>query len=31
MLAFKRGTKLSTAANEILDKALPRWTLERAE
>jgi hypothetical protein len=31
MLAFKRGTKLSTVANEVLDKALPRWTLERAE
>lgn len=31
MLAFKRGAKLSTVANEVLDKALPRWTLERAE
>jgi hypothetical protein len=31
MLAFKRGAKLSTVANEVLDKALPRWTLERTE
>lgn len=31
MLAFKRGQKLSTVANEVLDKALPRWTLERAD
>ena len=31
MLAFKRGTKLSTVANEVLDRALPRWTLERTE
>jgi hypothetical protein len=31
MLAFKRGTKLSTVANEVLDKALPRWNLERTE
>jgi hypothetical protein len=31
MLAFKRGTKISTVANEVLDKALPRWTLERTE
>jgi hypothetical protein len=31
MLAFKRGTKVSTVANEVLDKALPRWTLERTE
>jgi hypothetical protein len=30
-LAFKRGTKISTIANEVLDKALPRWTLERTE
>jgi hypothetical protein len=27
----KRGAKLSTVANEVLDKALPRWTLERTE
>lgn len=31
MLAFKRGTKISTVANEVLDKALPRWSLERTE
>lgn len=31
MLAFKRGQKLSTVANEVLDKALPRWELKRAE
>jgi hypothetical protein len=31
MLAFKRGAKLSTVANEVLDRALPRWTLERTE
>lgn len=31
MLAFKRGTKLSTVANEVLDRALPRWSLERTE
>lgn len=31
MLAFKRGAKISTVANEVLDKALPRWTLERTE
>jgi hypothetical protein len=31
MLAFKRGAKLSAVANEVLDKALPRWTLERSE
>lgn len=31
LLAFKRGQKLSTVANEVLDKALPRWTLERAD
>ncbi len=31
MLAFKRGTKISTVANEVLDRALPRWTLERTE
>ena len=31
MLAFKRNTKISTVANEVLDKALPRWTLERTE
>src|SRR5438046_336149 len=31
MLAFKRGAKISTVANEVLDKALPRWSLERTE
>lgn len=31
MLAFKRGAKISAVANEVLDKALPRWTLERTE
>jgi hypothetical protein len=31
MLAFKRGAKISTVANEVLDKALPRWNLERTE
>ena len=31
MLAFKRGAKISTVANEVLDRALPRWTLERTE
>ena len=29
MLAFQRGKKISTVANEILDRNLPRWTLER--
>ena len=31
MLAYQRGKKISTVANEVLDKALPRWTLERTE
>jgi hypothetical protein len=31
MLAFKRGQKLSAVANEVLDKALPRWNLERTD
>jgi hypothetical protein len=31
MLAFQRGKKISTVANEILDRNLPRWTLERTE
>jgi hypothetical protein len=31
MLAFKRGAKISTVANEVLDRASPRWTLERTE
>jgi hypothetical protein len=29
MLAYKRNTDMSTAANDILDKALPRWELTR--
>ena len=31
LLAFQRGKKISTVANEILDRNLPRWTLERTE
>jgi hypothetical protein len=31
MLAFQRGKKISTVANEILDRNLPRWTLKRTE
>src|SRR4051812_30572703 len=31
MLAYQRGKKISTVANEVLDKALPRWNLERTE
>jgi hypothetical protein len=31
MLAFQRGKKLSTVANEVLDRNLPRWNLERTE
>ncbi len=31
MLAFKRNAKISTVANEVLDRALPRWKLEREE
>ena len=31
MLAYQRGKKISAVANEVLDKALPRWTLERTE
>jgi len=31
MLAFQRGKKISTVANEILDRNLPRWTLERTD
>jgi hypothetical protein len=31
MLAFQRGKKISTVANKILDRNLPRWTLERTE
>jgi hypothetical protein len=29
MLAYQRGKKISAVANEVLDKALPRWNLER--
>jgi hypothetical protein len=31
MLAFQRGKKISTVANEVLDRNLPRWSLERTE
>jgi hypothetical protein len=31
MLAFQRGKKISTVANEVLDRHLPRWKLERTE
>lgn len=31
MLAFKRNKSYSDVANEVLDKALPRWKLERDE
>jgi len=31
MLAFQRGKKLSTVANEVLDRNLPRWSLKRTE
>jgi hypothetical protein len=31
MLAFKKGQKISEAAIDVLDKALPKWNLERAE
>jgi hypothetical protein len=31
MLAYQRGKKISAVANEVLDKALPRWNLERTE
>ncbi len=31
MLAYQRGKKISAVANEVLDKALPRWHLERTE
>jgi hypothetical protein len=29
MLAYQRGRKLSEVAEEILDKALPRWDVNR--
>ena len=31
MMAYQRGKKISAVANEVLDKALPKWTLERTE
>jgi hypothetical protein len=31
MQAYKQGKKISTVANVVLDKALPRWTLEQTE
>jgi hypothetical protein len=31
MLAFQGGKKISTVANEVLDRNLPRWSLERTE
>jgi len=31
MLAYQRGKKISAVANEVLDKALPKWNLERTE
>jgi len=31
MLAYQRGKKISAVANEVLDKALPRWNLERTD
>jgi hypothetical protein len=31
ILAYQRGKKISAVANEVLDKALPRWNLERTE
>ena len=29
MLAYQRGQKLSTCCNEVLDKALPKWEVDR--
>jgi hypothetical protein len=29
MLAYQRGQKLSECAAEVLDKALPRWNVDR--
>jgi hypothetical protein len=31
MLAYQRNKSLSAVANDLLDKALPKWTLERTE
>lgn len=30
MLAYQRGKEIGAVANEVLDKALPRWNRERA-
>jgi hypothetical protein len=30
MLAYQRGQKLSECAAEVLDKALPKWNVDRA-
>jgi hypothetical protein len=30
MLAYQRGRKISEVAEEVLDRALPRWTVERS-
>jgi hypothetical protein len=29
MLAYQRGQKLSECAVEVLDKALPKWNVDR--
>jgi hypothetical protein len=29
MLAYQRGQKLSTCAIEVMDKALPKWDVDR--
>jgi hypothetical protein len=31
MLACQRSKKIGAVANEVLDKALPKWNLERTE
>ena len=31
MLAYQRGKTISTVANEVLDRHLPKWKLERTE
>jgi hypothetical protein len=31
MVAYQGGKSLSAVANELLDKALPRWSIERTE
>lgn len=30
MLAYQRGQKLSEVAEDVLDKALPKWKVDRA-